>query len=341
MRLASKLKFIILTFLAIICADTQAQVKGDTPIGVVGFYNLENLFDTEDDPEISDEEYIPDSDKAWTVERYNEKLGNMAKVIAALPGPPDILGVCEVENRKVLEDLVLHPLLAQERYQIIHFNSPDFRGIDVALLYKPSRFIPFHSKTIGLNDPDDEGFRTRDILYVKGIYAGDTLNVFVNHWPSRRGGKEDKRILAAQTVRNTVDSITTSYPAAKIIVMGDLNDDPRNKSVKKVLNADNKLDKKDPHQLYNPSANTYEKGYGTLYYRGAWNLFDQIIVSRSLLKANSDTYHFIEDSFQVFAPVWMQVKEGEYKGAPNRTFVGNVYKNGYSDHYPTFIILGK
>lgn len=341
MLVASKLKYIIVTFLSLICLTANAQVNGDTPIGVVGFYNLENLFDTEDDPDIYDEEYMPDSDKAWTLERYQEKLGNMAKVIAAMAGAPDILGVCEVENRKVLEDLVLHPTLIAKRYQIVHFNSPDGRGIDVALLYKPNMFIPFHSENISVKDPEDEGFKTRDILYVKGLFAGDTLNVFVNHWPSRRGGKEDKRILAAQILRNKVDSITAAYAEAKIVIMGDLNDDPRNKSVKKVLNADNKLNKNDPAQLYNPSANTYEKGYGTLFYRGAWNLFDQIIISRSLLKGNSESFHYIDDSFQVFAPTWMQVKEGEYKGAPNRTFVGDVYKNGYSDHYPTFIVLGK
>lgn len=336
------MRSVIICLLSILCVNSNlfAQFEDATPIGVVGFYNLENLFDTEDDPLISDEEYLPEGEKEWTTERYQEKLSNMAEVISNMAGAPDILGVCEVENRKVLEDLVLHPKLVKQRYQIVHFNSPDGRGIDNALLYKPGSFIPFYSKNIAFKDAENPDFKTRDILYVKGIYAGDTLNVFVNHWPSRRGGKEDKRIMAAQLLRNTIDSITNVYSEAKIIVMGDLNDDPRNKSVKKVLNADNNLKKAGPDALYNPSANTYEKGYGTLFYRGAWNLFDQIIISQSLLKKNSDNYFYIEDSFQVFAPEWMQVKEGEYKGAPKRTFVYNVYQNGYSDHYPTFIVLG-
>jgi len=339
MSLGSKLKFIILTLLVAASSISKAQQK-DVPIGVVGFYNLENLFDTVDDPDINDEEFLPEGKKEWTEERYQEKLGNMAKVIANMAGAPDILGVCEVENRKVLEDLVLNEQLINNRYQIVHFNSPDYRGIDVGLLYKPNKFIPFYSKNIAFKDPDNADFRTRDILYVKGIYYGDTLNVFVNHWPSRRGGKEEKRVMAAQLLRSHVDSITSANPAAKIVIMGDLNDDPRDKSVKKVLNADNKIKKSETDKLYNPSANIYEKGYGTLMYRGAWNLFDQIIISQSLMKGKSESYFYIDNSFQVFAPEWMQVKEGPYKGASIRTFVGANYKNGYSDHYPTFIVLG-
>jgi predicted extracellular nuclease len=268
-------------------------------------------------------------------------LDNMSKVIAEMTYGPDIIGVSEVENRKVLEDLVNTSALKGKQYQIIHFDSPDYRGIDVALLYRQNKFTPFFTKQIPVDDPDNSSFKTRDILWVKGLYFGDTLNVVVNHWPSRRGGKEDMRILAAQTLRKHLDSTLANYPESKIILMGDFNDDPTNRSIRKELLAEGKEKKLEAGYFYNTSWDTFKDGFGTLFYRGAWNLFDQIIISQSLLKSKNSNYYYIPESFKVYAPVWMREEKGNNAGAPLRTFSYGVYKNGYSDHYPSFIVIGK
>ena len=330
------MRYIILFTVLSFSAALQAQ----QPVGTIGFYNLENLFDTEDDPNINDEEYLPEGENKWTEERYQNKLAHMSRVISEMANGPDIVGLCEVENRKVLEDLVQMPSLAMKRYQIVHFDSPDQRGIDVALIYKQGVFLPFAIKKIGYVDPNNAEYKTRDILWVKGLYQGDTLHVAVNHWPSRRSG-EEKRILAAELLRRAVDSVQTVNPDAKIVLMGDFNDDPSNRSIKRALLADSKLKKMTPNMLYNTSYDHFKKGYGTLFYRGAWNLFDQIIISQSLLSDRATNFHYIPDSFRVFAAEYMVQKEGEYRGAPHRTFVAGVYKNGYSDHFPSLIFFGR
>ncbi len=304
---------------------------------VLGFYNLENLFDTEDDPTIDDSEFLPQGANEWTQERYTKKLANMAQVIADMN--PDILGVCEVENRRVLEDLVKTPALANRKYQIVHFDSPDPRGVDVALLYKPQIFKPFEAFPYKLRFYDENPrFKTRDHLVVRGLFAGkDTLTVIVNHWPSRRGGKEDARAAAGKTVRFLVDSLVANFPAAKIAIMGDLNDDPSNASVKKHLNAD--VGKKlKPETLYNPLFELFKQGHGTLAYNGAWNLFDQIIITQSMLKKN-ETATYIDKSARIFRAEYLFNKDGQYKGQPFRTFSMGKFINGYSDHLPVFILL--
>lgn len=318
----------------------QVGFSQERPVGTIGFYNLENLFDTEDDPEIRDEEYLPEGDNQWDKTKYQSKLTNMSRVISDMANGPDILGVCEVENRKVLEDLAQTTKLERKRYQIIHFDSPDGRGIDVALLYKQGIFVPFDTRSIRVKDPSNEDWNTRDILWVKGLYQKDTLHVAVNHWPSRRSGDE-KRVLAASYLRKAVDSVLNINPEAKIVLMGDFNDDPSNRSIKKTLMADSKEKKLTPKMLFNTSGDTFKKGFGTLYYRGAWNLFDQIIISQSMMKQNSDSFYYIPMSFRVFATDYMRQTEGEYKGAPHRTYVRGVYKNGYSDHFPSLIFIGK
>lgn len=309
--------------------------------GTIGFYNLENLFDTVDDPTINDEEYLPEGGNKWNEDKYQSKIANMSKVIADMAYGVDILGVCEIENRKVLEDLVNSPKLKTKNYQIIHFDSPDRRGVDVALIYRKSAFTPFAIKKINFDNPEDPNFKTRDILWVKGLYLGDTLHVAVNHWPSRRGGKETKRLIAAQILRDNVDSVQRINPNAKIVLMGDFNDDPTNKSIKKILQASSKNKLESPEILFNASGKTFKKGYGTLTYRGAWNLFDQIIISQSLMKNNSSNFFYVPDSFNIFAADYMRDAKGDNKNAPLRTHSRGVYKNGYSDHYPVFIIIGK
>lgn len=302
----------------------------------IGFYNIENLFDTDDDPNTIDEEFLPNGRNNWTTERYQQKLANMSKVLAAMS--LDIVGLCEVENRKVLEDLVQHPNLIQHRYQILHFDMRDARGVDVALLYKPSVFKPFDTKIIQINDPNEPNFLTRDILWAKGLFLGDTLHFAVNHWPSRRGGKEDKRLLAATVARAAVDSVLAINPKANIVFVGDFNDDPNNKSIKKIFLASD--DKAKNGTLLNTSEATFKKGYGTLAYNGVWNLFDQIIISSAL--ADDEGIDYIPDSFTIFAAKWMQETSGKYRGMPMRTFRGgNFNPEGYSDHFPVLIYIVK
>lgn len=313
-----------------------AQQNNAPQQAVIGFYNLENLFDTVDDPNTIDEEFLPNGANNWTEERYAIKQANMSKVIAAFGA--DILGVGEIENRKVLEDLVQHPNIIAKRYQIIHFDMTDDRGVDVALLYRASVFKPFSIKRIAIKDPADPGFKTRDILWVKGLFLGDTLHVAVNHWPSRRGGKEDKRLVAAQTLRKAVDSVTAINPKANIVMLGDFNDDPNNRSVKKILLASDDAKKK--NSLINTSEPTFKKGYGSLAFNGAWNLFDQIIISVALVDQQGVDY--VPDSFTVFAQRYMLEESGKYKGMPRRTFRSGVFDpNGFSDHFPVLIVLRK
>jgi endonuclease/exonuclease/phosphatase family metal-dependent hydrolase len=254
---------------------------------------------------------------------------------------PDILGLVEIENRRVLEDLVGHKDMKKNGYQIIHFESPDRRGVDVGLLYKPKTFTPFHTKALELQNPADTSFKTRDLLYVKGLFQRkDTLHVFVNHWPSRRGGKEDMRILAGKLARNAVDSILQINPKAKIILMGDFNDDPTNKSIQRELRAIGKEKKMVDGDLFNASYKSFKQGHGSLRYNGASNLFDQIIVSQGFMEKNTDDVFYMDGSFRVFSPNWLFNQSGKDTGTPFRTFSRGVFVGGYSDHLPTFIVIG-
>ncbi|MEM6522501.1 MAG: endonuclease/exonuclease/phosphatase family protein [Bacteroidota bacterium] len=326
----------IFFFLFLVVKGLSAQ---NNIVGVIGFYNVENLFDTENDQNINDEDFLPDGVNKWNEKRYGEKLANMSRVIGDMGTGPDIMGLSEVENRRVIEDLVQTPKLKPKKYQIIHFDSPDGRGIDVALIYKVNKFKPITAFTVPVRDENSNDFRTRDILWVKGLFAGDTLHIAVNHWPSRRGGKEDKRILAATVLRNTVDSVLAVNSKANIITMGDFNDDPINRSIKKVLDANMNLNKLKENSLYNCGGSIFKQGYGSLYYRGAWNLFDQIMVSKNLLASVNSPYHFRVKDFYVFVQPYMQVKDGEFKGGPFRTFSRGVYQGGFSDHFPVLIYL--
>jgi predicted extracellular nuclease len=320
-------------YLSTACVNGQVQQEKKITIG---FYNIENLFDTTDDPSIQDEEFLPGGNYDWTAERYQQKLNNMARVISAIS--PDLLGLCEIENRKVLEDLVRHPQLASKRYQIAHIDMDDLRGVDVALLYRPQVFKPFVIKKLKIKDPLEPDFLTRDILWVKGLFSADTLHVAVNHWPSRRGGKEDKRLIAGTVARKAVDSVLLVNPKSNVIFLGDFNDDPNNRSIKKILTEG----KGTPsgQAMINTSESTFKKGYGTLAYNGTWNLFDQIIISSALNDGQGIDYE--PDSFTIFAPKWMQETDGKYAGMPARTFRGNKFNpEGFSDHFPVFIYLRK
>ncbi|MCB0574045.1 MAG: endonuclease/exonuclease/phosphatase family protein, partial [Saprospiraceae bacterium] len=272
-------KYLILLSIAL-CMPFLAYAQKDRStdeykVAAIGFYNLENLFDTIDSPTTNDADFLPYGRLQWNTEKYVSKQANMAKVISQLatemtPDGVAILGVSEVENRKVLEDLVAQPDIRDRHYQIVHFDSPDERGIDVGLLYQPKYFTPSNAKAypVSLKDPKtgEEDF-TRDILYVSGTFDGDPIHIMVGHWPSRRGGESASawaRAAAAGVCRSIADSLLAVDPEAKILVMGDLNDDPTNKSVATVLKARGKVRQMKDKDLYNPMYDLYKNGSGTL-----------------------------------------------------------------------------
>lgn len=332
---------ITLLFSSGISLDLTAQVTNstETPEHRIMFYNLENLFDTYDDPHTSDEEFTPDGLKSWSYYRYQKKLNDLAKVIIALGewNPPAVIGVCEVENFQVLLDLTTKTPLESFGYQIIHENSSDPRGIDVALLYRSELAKRIDHVSIRLKDTD---FKTRDILLARLFFpqTEDTIHVFVNHWPSRYGGKEQtepKRFEIAHLLRHHVDSLQIIDPEIKILVMGDLNDEPTDKSLKEILNALPADKSIDQHQLYNLCFDAYRSGKGTLVFKeinNTWFLFDQIIVSGSLI--DGEGFIVKGRKIAIFDPPWILNDE-----KPFRTYQGPIYKGGFSDHLPIFIDL--
>lgn len=343
------MKFLSLFF--IVClAFNQTLAQTDYNVVAVGFYNFENLFDTVDDPENwGDDEFLPTSGKNWNQEKYQEKLGHLASVVKELgteltPDGVAILGVAEVENRQVLEDFAKQKSVASRNYQVIHFDSPDHRGIDVGLLYNPKYFKPINQKSIPLNTIGYNGdsLKTRNILYVSGILDGDTVHVLVNHWPSRRGGEAASsplREFAASVNKKIVDSLKQVRSNPKVLIMGDLNDDPINPSVTKVLNAQKKIQKTKAGGFYNPMYEFYQKGIGSNAWRDSWNLFDQIILSYGLVNKKEPGYSFYKA--KVHNKKYLTQTFGQYQGYPFRTWVGNTYLGGYSDHFPVYVYLIK
>lgn len=325
-------------------SKSQTNVKrGDYRIM---FYNCENFFDIYDDPQKRDEDFTPDGIKHWTEKKFQEKLMHISQVIAAVGGgkPPELVGLCEVENQFVLEQLTQKSPLRVFGYKIIHYESPDHRGIDVALLYQPSRFKPIYTQKIPVVFKDSNSRPTRDILYVKGtLVNGDTLNVFVNHWPSRWGGMletEPKRMLAAALLRTKTDSILKENPKAKIFIMGDLNDFPTNKSLLVSLHALHNFDTIIPTELYDLSWYLQEvKHLFSHRYHGEEGILDQMIVSGTLLDTTS-TLYTTKDNAHIFNADFLLEKDKYGPGkVPFRTYIGMKYHGGYSDHLPPYIDL--
>lgn len=337
-----------LLFLLISLTSTNSQTPDNK--FVVSFYNLENLFDTVDSPEIRDEEYTPDGRKEWDSEKYSLKVENMSRVISDigeaenLKGAPAIVGVCEVENMLVLEDLINHENLSDSHYKIIHQDSPDSRGIDVALLYRPDYFSPTNIKAqpVFLYDPvSGERIYTRDHLLVSGKLSGIDVHIIVNHWPSRWGGdirSQPLRLAAAQVCRHLIDSVFTVDSLANIIVMGDFNDNPDNLSITAYLKASGEKISLEDGQLYNCTYSVFSEGKGTVKYWSNWNLFDQIIISQTVLDSGNDLQ--LIDT-KIFSSEYLIQQDGKYKGYPLRTHGGRKYLAGYSDHLPSYIVLEK
>ncbi len=329
--------------------NAQYQVFG------VAFYNLENLFDTiPNNPLGRDAEFTPQGARQWTGKRYWSKIDNLARVICnfttqTTPNGPAFIGVSEIENRSVLEDLVKavdRRLQADGKapwnLQIVHHDSPDRRGVDVGALYNPRYFRLVNVSNTLLTVEGMPNFRTRDQMCVTGVMGNDTVNVIVNHWPSRLGGEEQSshlREAAAATSKHIADSLWQLRPNQGVIIMGDLNDDPHNKSCAKVLGATKKPDGVEPHGFYNPFWSILDKGIGTLAYRSQWNLFDQIIVSGTLLENHTGKRNLHYWKAQVNNFEFLRDTEGTRQNYPLRTYSGGVFLNGYSDHFPTEIFL--
>ena len=307
------------------------------------FYNVENLFDTRDDPETLDNEYLPRSAKKWDKPRYHTKINHISKVIGTAGNDlPVIIGLTEVENDDVLSDLCHTDQLRSGDYGFVHYDSMDERGIDVALLFRQEYFQPLSSQPIPLTFPFDQEDRTRDILYVKGQFRGeDTVHIFVNHWPSRREGvmeSEPRRTHAARTVRHFMDDILHDDPMAKILLMGDFNDLPDSYSLKRVLGAGPK-DGPGKGNLVNLAYPLFRKREGTINHRGRWQLFDQIIVSRSMISAAAGV-SILPGSFRIVDASWLMFTHpGYHEKMPNKTYSGNEYHGGYSDHLPVYVTV--
>jgi len=305
----------------------------------LAFYNIENLFDTLDQVDKADEEFTPTGKKQWNTERYYDKLGKLSKVIESMEYP-SILGLCEVENEAVLKDLTNETSLKNHDYKIVHFESPDGRGIDNALIFKQNDFKLIDSKKIRINFPDsiEADYTSRDIVYAKGKLAkNEIVHIFVNHWPSRRGGlkeSEPKRTFVASHLRKAVDDIFAKTPNANIIIIGDFNDETDNKSVLETLGAKNSNENLEANSLYSCMAKLDQDGLGTYRYRGNWNMLDNIIVSTPFLMGNSK---ISATNPTIFQENWMMYDDPKYGLGPSRSYGGPNYYGGYSDHLPIFV----
>lgn len=341
----------LLSLLLLVGITAYSQEKKEYQILTIAFYNVENLFDTIDDPLTLDNDRTPEGKDRWTQDIYKKKLHNMAQAISRIGydktgSAPALLGLCEVENRDVLEDLVSSAPLLQEDYGIIHFDSPDQRGIDVALLYNKNLFTPGSAEARPLYIYDSENaskrIYTRDQLVVTGSLAGEKIHLIVNHWPSRSGGAKKsnyRRLEAARLNRKITDSILLSDPYAKIINMGDFNDDPKDRSIKKILEATDNKEDIALKQFYNPMETLHKKGLGTSAYRDGWNLFDQILLSRPFLEKDYSSLRFYNAG--IFNDRFLITQTGQYRGYPFRSMGQTGFTGGYSDHFPVYIYLIK
>lgn len=322
-----------------------AQNKRMRVYGVM-YYNLENLFDSINNNGKYDFEFSPQGKNRWDGKRYKQKIHNMAYAISRMntkttPEGPSIIGVSEIENKSVLLDLVADPQIADKGYKVIHHDSPDRRGIDVSLLYNPKDFRPLTITNHALRIDSMPWFRTRDQMCVVGLLGGKRVGVIVNHWPSRRGGSEQSFFLrkaAAELTKSIADSLLRIDPNMGIIMMGDLNDSPYDKSMTEVLKARKDTKETAQGEFFNPFWKLLDKGIGSYIYRGKWNLFDQIVVNYNLVNNPDCGIKFI--SARVCNEEFLKQQEGKYKGYPHRTFSEGAYIGGYSDHFPTEIFLG-
>ena len=339
-------RFLLSGFFLILSLCVFAQKKQYKVIAI-GFYNCENFFDTVHDTAKQDEDFTPNGSYHYTEEVYKQKVHNIASVFEKMgtdvtPDGPAIIGMAEVENSTPIKDVIIQPNIIARHYNYVWFPTPDVRGISVAMIYNPKYFTVLGSRpvhvpveSIGWTRP------TRDVLHVYGILAGDTVHVLVNHWPSKSGGEAETnegRRVAAGVDKKIIDSLTKDNPNVKILIMGDLNDNPTSDGVMKVIKA--KADKETIKltDIYNPWINMYNKGMGTESYRGEWNLIDQIMMSGAFLDKKNEKWKFYKA--EIFNRPFLVNKIGNDKGLPHRSFtVSQVWDNGYSDHFPVLVYL--
>ncbi|NRT14353.1 hypothetical protein HNP99_000693 [Flavobacterium sp. 28A] len=353
------LRFFMLFSLLFFVSKLLGQQKSYS-IHTVAFYNLENLFDTINNPAINDDEWTPAGSRHWNSSKYHKKLKNLSRVMLEIgsldnKNAPTLIGCCEIENRGVLEDLLKEPNLIDVDYGVIHFDSPDKRGIDVALLYQKKYFRPTSYANIPLyvykKDPAtikdkaaaDSTYSnrvfTRDQLLITGFLEGEEINIIVNHWPSRSGGEKKSspfREAAGALNRKIIDSLQRINPFAKVITMGDLNDGPTNKSVKKAVGAKGKKSAVNQAGIYNPFETMAKRGLGTIAYRDSWDIFDQIMISKAFIDNDFSNYQYWKAG--IYNKPFLIQNSGRYKGYPKRNSNSEV---GFSDHFPVYIYLIK
>ncbi len=330
---------------------------------VIGFYNLENLFDTYHDEGKNDYQYLPEGDNNWTEAKYAKKLQNMARVIAEMKNDNGawhaVLGVSEVENRHVLEDLVAEPAIAEANYQIVHYDSPDRRGVDCALFYRPDVFKFIASEAIPFTfDPsridwsqwtqeEKDNFKTRDVLLVRGTIDGEMFGIFVCHLPSRLGGKgADLRPRGAEIVYQRAMELQKEFPGIKIVVMGDMNDNPQDISMTDFLRGKEFREGLTDEDFFDPFLSMIKAGYASLYYQSGNNIFDIVMCNNALANAVPGTFeiqHIVKQKYygRIFSKPFMTNQSGQYRGTPFRTFSNGAFIGGFSDHYPTYIVIKK
>lgn len=331
-------------FISCSCLTSCLQHGNEHSI-TVAFYNCENFFDPADNPAKEDEDFTPNGKFHYTQKIYEQKLHNIATVIQSMDGAdgPAIIGLAEVENSTVLNDLVRQPEIARRNYKYEWYEGPDPRGINVAMLYNPGHFRLLHSEPlhVDLSAIGDISV-TRDVLHVLGILEGDTVHVFINHWPSRRGGEDEsgpKRAIAAKVNKDAITKLMQQNSNTKIILMGDLNDNPTDNSVAGILGAKGDQKQVSLSELFDPWASIYQSGNGTEYFQHNWNLFDQIIISGALL--NSSNHKLCYKQAQIFKPEFITDHYKGHEGEPRRSFVGTHWINGYSDHFPVMMYFSR
>lgn len=326
-----------------IAMPATAQNNRKVQVAGIAFYNFENLFDTiPNNPEGRDAEFTPDGQRQWNGAKYREKVHNLAYAISQFatrttPIGPAIIGISEIENASVIQDVINQPELAKWKLKYVHHDSPDARGVDVSLIYNPAYF---RVENVTNHRATAIPFRTRDQMCVVGRLMGQRIAVIVNHWPSRIGGQEKSepnRIKAAELSKAIADSLWNVDPQMGVIIMGDLNDDPMDKSCAKILGAKKKPDGVEAHGFFNPWWEKLDKGIGTLAYKSAWNLFDQIIISGNLVHSKDSDWKFYDARVLNFD--FLKDTEGNRQGYPKRTYSAGSYLGGYSDHFPTEIFL--
>ena len=358
------MKKILTVFAALILLVTAAQAQKKVQNHVIGFYNLENLFDIYNDPVKNDEEFLPEGKNKWTEAKYQKKVQNMAKVIRSMKEENGVwhalLGVSEIENRLVLEDLVWDEQIREANYQIIHYDGPDRRGVDVALLYKPEIFTFLDSESIPFtfegssiewiqSKEERDYFRTRDILMVHGMIDGEHFAVYVAHLPSRSGGKKGGNQLrdrGGEIMYNHAMEMQKKYPGIKIVCMGDMNDNPTDPSMAEYLHGREFMEDVTDADFFSPFTSMLKAGFGSLAYQGVWNIYDLLLVNNALAHPQDGTFGLLQLHKKgyygrVYNPKFLTNQSGQYKGTPFRTFSNGAFIGGYSDHYPTYIVITK